>query len=695
MLPEPFAVSVLRAAAHTLFGRLNRIRWFHCLVMVGLFLLLAGASVAWFLVASYRLIAPDLGTPTAILHQHETGLTLLDRTGQPFFTFYTPPISHFLPLSDIPLVVQQTAMAAEDKDFYTHPGFSPKAIARALWDNYQTQAIVSGGSTINQQLVKYSFLTPEKTLERKYREVILAYELDRVYSKENILEMYLNTVYFGEQAYGIEGAARVYFAKSARNLSLAEAALLIGLLPAPSDLSPISGSHEQAMAAQRDVLAKMAATGFITEEERQAAVAAELVFQPHPDLDRLRSLGSHFAFMVRDELIAAFGEENVAASGWRVTTALDPDWQRFMEQTISDQVGLLASHTVTNGAAIALVPESGEVRALVGSRDWREESFGKFNVTTAPRQPGSSIKPILYAAALEQQAITPASLLHDVPTGYPNLPEPYRPRNYDNRFRGPVLVRRALAQSLNVPAVEVLHAIGIDAMVRKAQTFGISTYTDPVKYGLSLALGAGEVRLIDLVSAYATLGNGGLRSPPKLILEIRDRYGQLVDYPAPAGTLATSPEVAYLLWSILADETARAPVFGKALTISRPAAAKTGTTSDFKDAWTLGFTPQLAIGVWMGNNDGTPMDKIAGALGPAPTWRTLMERYHEGLAVETIAPPSSLVTRRVCATNGLLATSGVPSYDEIFLPGTEPKLFCQTPKPPEEPSASPPSAPAN
>jgi 1A family penicillin-binding protein len=580
-------------------------------------------------------------------------------------------------LSAIPKHTLHTFIAAEDKEFYTHPGFSLPAILRSLVLDLQHKDIAYGGSTITQQLVKNALLTPKRNFLRKYQEIVLAREIERRYSKDEILEMYLNSVYFGEGAFGIEEASERYFGKSTSDLTIPESALLAGLLPSPSRYSPLNGDESAARQQQQRVLARMVKAGFISEEEMQSYAKTKLTYSDIPD--DINKAAPHFALMVRDELIKRYGEERIQRSGFKVKTTLDLSWQEYTEKVVKEQVEKLQPNNVSNGAAVVMDPGTGEIRSLVGSKDWYDPSFGKLNIAMASRPPGSSFKPLVYAAAFEKRILTPASALSDRPVTFQGN---YRPQDYDRKYRGTVLVRRALANSLNIPAVEVLSKVGVPSALEIAKRLGVTTLKDPSQYGLSLVLGTGEVRLLDMTNAYAVFANGGQKTQPATILTISDKNGKKVYQHTPKPERVMEPEVAFLISSILSDNPARAEMFGNALTISRPAAVKTGTTEDYKDAWTIGYTPSLVVGVWVGNNDNAPMDKVAGSLGAAPIWKSLMEEFSKDSPIAHFTAPSGVTQLSVCRNNGFLARGGRNMGGrEYFLTGTGPTHVCTPPKP--------------
>ncbi|MDO8498679.1 MAG: PBP1A family penicillin-binding protein [bacterium] len=647
-----------------------------CFIFTSLFLMV----VPILTFASFSL---DLITKEAVMNKNDTGLTLLDRNGVPFFNFYEAKNKTFVPLSQIPKSAQEAAIASEDKDFDSHPGFSVKSILRSLYIDINQRDLAYGGSTLTQQLVKNTLLNPQKNLMRKYQEVILAHEIEQRYSKAEVLEMYLNSVYFGEGAFGIEEASQTFFGKPAVQLDLAESAFLIGLLPAPSKLSPFTGDPEEGKVRQVIVLQKMVEQKYITLEQKSQAEAEKLTFQ-HPTKP-FNSQGFHFAMLVRDQLVQKYGEEIVSRSGFKVRTTLDLSWQDFTEKTVKEQVRNLGPNGVTNGAAVVMDSKTGEVKALVGSIDFRNSKFGQVDVATSPRQPGSSFKPIYYSAALEKGIITPATILQDTPRTFGIN---YRPKDYDGRFRGPVTARRALSNSLNIPSVEVMSKLGVPEALDQAQKYGLTTLQDPNQYGLSLALGAGEVKLLEMTGAYAIFANQGQKNDNATILQIKDKQDQVVYSYQPQPQPVLSLGAAFLISSILSDNQARREIFGNTLDMSRPAAVKTGTTENYRDAWTLGYTPSLTVGVWVGNNDGKPMDNIAGSLGAAPIWRILMEKFLAGTPVEKFTPPSNEIIMYNCRVQyGKEATQSA-TLNEYFLKGSSPG-YCSPVKSNPTPGISP------
>ncbi len=633
--------------------------------------------------ATYLYFANDLKSKDSVMNRQETGLTLLDRNGQPFYTFDLAKSISYIPVTDIPDSTQHALVAAEDRTFYTDPGFSVTGIARAFLADIFARKVVQGGSTITQELAKNAFLSSSQNVFRKYQELVLAAELNRRFSKQDILELYLNSVYFGEGAFGIQNAAQTYFGIPAKDLDLAQSALLIGVLPAPSVYSPLSNSPDLALQRQKIVLQAMATNEYITQAQADQAESETLAYNtnktPTDDL-----VAPHFAQYIRNQLIKQYGEEKVVRDGFRVTTTMDRKLQEYAEKSVTQQINNLRYDHAGNGAAVALNPKNGQILAMVGSYDWTDPKFGQTNMAVTPRQPGSSFKPIIYGRALDDHIITPATVLQDVATTFPGN---YKPHDYDFRYRGNVTVRRALANSLNIPAVEVMEKVGVPNGIDEAKKLGITTLNSATNYGLSFVLGSGEVQLLQMTDVYATFADQGVYHDTTGVIQIQDKYGNTVAAPAdffsflmylnPLNWFGSggnhnnqqviSPEAAYLITSILSDNNARAEEFGGALTLNRTAAVKTGTTDNFKDALTLGYTPSLVVGVWVGNNDDKPMDNIAGSLGAAPIWRNIMEYYLASKPIEQFSMPSSILTEDVCPYGPY--TRG---YMEYFINGTQP-----------------------
>lgn len=624
----------------------------------------------------------------------EVSTKIYDRNGVLLYKIFKDQNRTPVPLEEIPLHVRLATLAIEDAEFYQHPGFSIRGIFRAVVRNI-TKGELSGGSTITQQLVKNALLTPEKTFNRKVREMLLSIEVEATYSKDEILEMYLNEVSYGGIAYGIQEAARVYFGKDVSALTLSEAALLAGLPKSPTKFSPFGPNPQAAFERQREVLRLMAINKYITYEEARRAMEEKITFAPN----RTDIKAPHFVMYVRDQLVERWGEEVVETGGLEVITTLDYEIQKLAEGVVKDQVDKLARLNVTNGAAIVLNPQTGEILAMVGSKDYFDtEHDGNVNVTTSLRQPGSSIKIVNYAQALSN-GYTAASILSDTPVTFsvPGQP-PYSPKNYDGAFRGNISLRSALAESRNVPAVKVLASYGVAKMIETGARMGITTWTDPSRYGLSLTLGGGEVKLIDLARAYATVANYGKRPELVSIQKITNYKGKVLDHYScsteavvveveaastrpPCFEQVIDSRVAFILIDILKDNTARAPAFGSFSQLVIPGrsdiAVKTGTSNELKDNLTVGFNQKYLAAVWVGNNDATPMARIAsGVTGAAPIWNQIMGALVGGTPEESWTAPIGLEQVLICTLTGTLPCEGCPTRSEWYLTENKPSTTC-------------------
>ncbi len=538
------------------------------------------------------------------------------------------------PLSRMSPALLDAVVATEDGSFFQNNGIDPRRLVGALVQNTQSSEVVAGASTITMQLARMLFLPPDerfsRSLDRKINEALLAQDLTELFTKDEILELYLNLAYFGHLAYGPEAAAQTYFGKSAAGLTLAEAALLAGLPQQPALLDPFI-NLEAAKARQQIVLSLMVRRGYITQFEADLAFSEPVTLAPDPNSRPM--LAPHFVQYVSGYLAAAPQQYNLGRAGLAVQTTLDLDMQNLAQQIVRENVDALrGAYNLNNAALLALKPGTSEILAMVGSADYNNDAIGgQVNVVLRQRQPGSTIKPVVYATAFEQGLISPATLLWDLPVKYPTeAGQDYRPRNYDERFRGPVTVRTALANSLNVPTVKLFDGIEPSEFITTANNLGISSF-DPARlesYGLSTALGGFEVSLYDLTAAYQTLANGGRFVEPTPIRQITTSDGQRVQIaPGRPPVQAVSPATAFLVTDIISDNAARAPIFGEnsRLKLSRPAAAKTGTTTNFRDNWTVGYTKYLVAGVWAGNNDGRPMRNADGITGAGPIWNKFME----------------------------------------------------------------------
>lgn len=622
------------------------------------------------LVGGYFWVSTDLPGPGHLRARAARGNTrILDRKGRVLYELPDPlnGQQHPLPLEAIPLTLRQATVAVEDSRFYHHPGVDLRGILRAAWHNLRRGSITAGGSTITQQLARTFLLDPQmaqqRTLERKMREAVLALKLSSHFSKDEILALYLNQISYGGMSYGVEAAAQRLFGKPVGDLDLAESALLAGLPQAPSHYNPLT-NLEAARERQQQVLAAMVREGYITPARADAARDEPLQFATSQNGPSAPMRAPHFVSSVLEQLADTYGPDTVARGGLVVTTTLDMDLQTAAQAIVQRRVALLSTphrgdpgHHVGNGAVVVLDPSDGAVLAMVGSPDFYDAAIqGQVNGTLAPRQPGSAIKPLTYAAALER-GWTPATPILDAPSSFPTREgSPYRPENYDRTYHGVLSLREALATSSNVAAVRVLHSIGVPALLDMAGRLGITSLQHHNgRYGLALTLGGGEVTLLELTAAYAAFANGGSRVTPYTVMAVE----QPGAFPAPGGPgwphrsepePVLSPQVAYLISDMLSDRYARMRAFGEhsVLDIDRPAAVKTGTTSDWRDNWTVGYTPDRVVGVWVGNADGQPMESVSGVSGAGPIWHDVMLVAHRGLPPRPLPRPRGIDEVLIC-----------------------------------------------
>lgn len=603
----------------------------------GLGFFLGGVVLLW----AGTLQLPDLSTLQDL--KTEQSVKIYDRTGQVLlFDLHDEEQRTLVPLENISPYLQQAIIAIEDPEFYTHKGIKPTAILRAIVTNLIQSELLSGqgGSTITQQVIKLSVLTADKTITRKLKEWVLAVKLESAMSKDKILELYLNQAPYGGVLYGVEEAAMTFFGKHASDVTLPEAAYLAGVLPAPTRLSPYrtdeSGRNPRLEVRKNLVLDKMYEHGYITEQERNDAKAAVVEFVPPRDTS---ISAPHFVFYVEQYLEEKYGEEALQRGGWRVTTTLDADLQTKAEEIVQRRaMANVEAFNATNMALSAIDPKTGQILAMVGSRNYFDTEIpGAYNVAAAKpgRQPGSSFKPFAYAEAFSK-GYTPDTVVFDVRTQFSTACAPtnmtsegdcYSPGNYDDRFRGPMSLRNALAQSINVPAVKVLYLAGMNNVIQLAKAMGITTLTDSSRYGLTLVLGGGEVTLLEMTGAYGVFAQNGIRHDPTAILKIEDPTGRVVeDNSQPVGIQVLEPQVAEQINDVLSDTAAAAPLgLGSFRNFSQDVALKTGTTNDYRDAWVLGYTPNIVAGVWAGNNDNTPMNIRSGGLIVVPAWAEFMQ----------------------------------------------------------------------
>ncbi|MBI2451108.1 MAG: PBP1A family penicillin-binding protein [Parcubacteria group bacterium] len=585
----------------------------------------------------------DLPDPTQIskIALHES-TKIYDRSGeQILYEIHGEEKRTVISRDEIPSYVKAATVVAEDANFWNHSGFSVKSILRALVVNILEGKFTQGGSTITQQLVKNAFLGRQKTIARKIKEVMLAYEIEKNFSKEEILELYLNQISYGSNAYGIEAAAETFFGKKTESLSVSEAALLASLPKAPTYYSPYGSNFKELKNRQEFILERMKEFGYINEEDYRKNSAIKINFLPQ----REKIQAPHFIMYVRDYLTERYGENFLEQGGLKVHTTIDTDLQKIAEKTIKEGAAQNEKlFKAKNAALTAIDPKTGQILAMVGSRDYFDlKNEGNFNVATANRQPGSAFKPFAYTLAFKK-GLRPETTLFDVFTEFNPLCDSdgkpkegvlisqekcYHPQNYDEKYRGPISLREALAQSINVPAVKTLYIAGINKTINLAQDMGITTLKNRDRYGLSLVLGGGEVKLIDLVAAYGVFANDGSKHPKTAILKIEDKNGNIIEEYKNNSFQIIDPEIARTISDILSDNNARTPIFGPASPLyfeDRQVAAKTGTSQDYRDAWTVGYTPEIVVGVWVGNNDNSPLVKSGGgAMAAAPIWHNFLK----------------------------------------------------------------------
>lgn len=607
-----------------------------------------GLGLIW--IASLKI--PDLSDLTERKVVQST--KIYDRTGEVLLYDMGQNVKRTLiPFKDISESVKKAVIAVEDRNFYTHGGFDTEALLRAVWVDIKTFSLSQGGSTISQQVVKNSILTNDKTITRKLKEIILSVKLDGVLTKDEILNIYLNEIPFGGSLYGVQEASVSFYGKDAKDLTLAESAYLGAIINAPTYFSPY-GSHQERLKERKNfVLKEMLSQKLIEQEAYDKALAEEVKFNPRENTGGIKA--PHFVFFVIDLLRDQFGEEALQNGGLKVTTTLDYDIQEKAE-SVAKKYGEInqTSFNADNNAIVVIDPKTGDILAMTGSRNYFDKSIdGNFNAATAHRQPGSTFKPIVYSA-LFNKGYTPDTILWDVPTQFsPNCPwnkfetdeTCYSPQNYDELFRGPIKVRDALAQSINVPAVQALYLAGIKDSIQFAEDLGITSLKETSRFGLSLVLGGGEVSLLELVSAYSVFANDGIRNPYNSIIKVYDASGEVLEEHTPSPRRVVSEETVRKISSILSDNAARTPAYGPSSTLyisDRPVAVKTGTTNDFKDAWIVGYTPNIVLGAWVGNNENVPMEKKVAGFIVAPLWREMVDSVLPNLPKEKFGAPSPL-----------------------------------------------------
>lgn len=595
------------------------------------FLLITGFVLFW--ISTFK-----VPTTESIRERRVTESTkIFDRTGKVLlYDTGGNERRNTVPLEEISRYIKNATIAIEDKEFYQHSGVKPTAFIRATLVNILSLDFSQGGSTITQQVVKNSLLTSEKLISRKLKEWVLAVKLEQVASKDEILSMYLNEIPYGGVIYGVEEASETFFGKKSSDVNLAEAAYLAALPKAPSYYSPY-GSHKDKLENRKNlVLSEMLRSGFINQEEYDSAIKEKVNFLAKGDSS---IKAPHFVFFVLDYLKKKYGDEILNTGGLRVITSLNYELQSIAEKIAYDRaLENKNNFNAENTSIVATDPKTGEILVMVGSRNYFDQEIdGAFNVTTAKRQPGSTIKPFVYAQSFIK-GYTPDTVLFDLKTQFSTSCEPnnltigdgcYSPENYDNLFRGPITLRNALAQSINIPSVKVLYLAGLSDSIRLARDMGITSLSNKGDYGLTLVLGGGEVTPLELTGAYGVFANNGIKTDISPIIEIKDKNGNIIEKHDSNPTQVLDKEVALKISDILSDNDARAPAFGQTSALyfpDRDVAVKTGTTNDYRDAWIMGYTPNIAVGAWAGNNDNSPMEKKVAGFIVAPMWRAFMDQ---------------------------------------------------------------------
>jgi len=630
---------------------------------IGLGIIFVG-TIAWF--------SKDLPTPSKIKQWRPALSTkILDRNGKLLYEVHGEEKRTWTEIKDIPENMQKATIAAEDKEFYHHFGINLKGLTRAFLRDVLHRSYKEGGSSITQQFVKNALLTPKRTLTRKIKEAILSIELEVLYSKEQILEMYLNTIPYGSNAYGVEAAAQTFFGKSAKDLNLAECALLASLPKAPTYYSPYGSHLDSLMARKNYVLDQMVDIQAISPEEAEKAKKTKISFKPY----REQIFAPHFVMWIKEQLAQKYGQKILETGGLKVYTTLNWEIQQAAEEAVYEGAEKNKNRFGgENASLVAIDPKSGEILAMVGSKNYFEEEIqGRVNVALRPRQPGSSFKPIVYATLFKGQW-APGYTLFDLETDFGGS---YKPHNYDHNQYGPVTIRFALANSLNISAVKALYLAGLDNVLATAKDLGITTLTEPERYGLSLVLGGGEVKLLELAGAYTAFAQKGRFAQPFGIIKVLDSSGKVLEENKPQVRQVLPEEIAYEIWDILSDTTARSAVFGWSKYMSLPdrkVALKTGTTDDFRDAWTIGFVPNLVAGVWAGNSDNRPMYNAPGSMAAAPIWHSFMTKVKDKFPIEEYKQPEGISKASIAWVSNKKPTGDSPKVIwDIFAPWQLPK----------------------
>ncbi|MBU1084867.1 PBP1A family penicillin-binding protein [Patescibacteria group bacterium] len=647
------------------------------LAVLGFFGILGMSLLGTIMFAWY---SKDLPTPDKVVRRDGFSTKIFDRDGELLYDVFADQRRTPVEFEQIPDILKKATVAIEDKHFYQHSGFDPLGWVRAVFNTVFKLRRLGGGSTLTQQLVKNVLLTNQRSISRKVKEFVLSIQIEKKYTKDEILKMYLNESPYGGTAWGVQAASETYFGKDVNELNLIESAVLAGLPQAPSTYSPFIGGDAY-KDRTKDVLRRMREDDYISrDEEKQALENLEsLEFAPEGSSFK----APHFVMYVKSQLVERYGEALVEQGGLRVTTTLDWDLQQEAQKIVAEEIAKVEALDITNGSSMTIDPQTGEILSMVGSKDYSAEDYdGKVNVTLSLRQPGSSIKPVNYVTSF-MKGYTPATMIADVSTEFPggaNFPV-YKPKNYDGKFHGPVQLRYALGNSLNIPAVKLLQLVGIKDVLETAYKMGFTTL-EPTqanvnRFGLSLALGGGEIRLIDMASAYSAFANGGYKVEPISILKVEDNKGKILEeYKKSSLPRVLSEEQAFLISNILSDNSSRLITFGANSFLNIPGhtvAVKTGTTDDQRDNWAVGWTPAVMTAVWVGNNDNTPMKKVAsGISGATPIWRRIMMKALSLNPVKDWGVPGGIIEKEVDTISGFSSHDDWPSRKEYFIKGMEP-----------------------
>ncbi|MFA5750093.1 MAG: PBP1A family penicillin-binding protein [Candidatus Shapirobacteria bacterium] len=635
-----------------------------CFLFLGLFLTISLFTFYWWIIR-------DLPNVNLIYNPPNLSTKIVDRNGKILYKFYENENRTWTPLNKIPKNLIEATIAIEDKDFYKHHGLSFKGLITAIFYNFKKNGDDKprGGSTITQQLVKNIFLGNEKTIKRKIKEGILTLIIEQKMTKDEILERYLNQAPYGGEAYGVQEASQKYFGKNVINLNIIEAAYLAGLPAAPSSYSPYGNNPELGLIRAKHVIEEMVSNNYLNKNEAEKWLNEKINIKTNGKEIK----APHFVFYIKNILEEKYGYANIEKQGLVIKTTLDLNIQEISQKIVADEIEKIESLRISNGAALIIDIKSGDILAMIGSKNYQSKDIeGKFNVTTALRQPGSSIKPINYLLALEN-GYSLSSTIEDSPVIYPSVnsrQKPYAPQNYNGKYMGTVTLKTALASSLNVPSVKLLEKNGINNMIDLAEDMGITTWNDRSRFGLSLALGSGEVKMTELAQAYSIFANLGNKIEINPILEIDNYLGEKIYQKEIEKEEITKPEYAFMINDALSDNQARSPIFGissKLVIKGKTVAVKTGTTNNLKDNWCIGWTPSFLVATWVGNNNSTPMSWVAsGVTGATPIWNNLMQELLKDKENEQWVVPNNLVKKNICGK------------EQWIINGSEIKVNCPT-----------------